>query len=153
MQALVALNTPARASGGNGGYTLQRWHGTLLVMAFGTLFVLSKKLLARHLPRLQMIVLPVHVLSLVALVVSQWARWAQTLATEWRSVRAALLGFCNSGGWPSAGVSALAGMYRPMQTMLAYDCAMHMGASCNLHFFSPPPFFHLVICSMFSKAP
>jgi hypothetical protein len=84
-------------------------------MAFGALFLLRNSLLARRLLlRLSLLVLPVHVLGLVAHVALLWAHWARMPAHKRRSVRAALLGFGHSGGWPGAGVSALVGMYGPM---------------------------------------
>ncbi len=120
VQTLIALNKPA--SDGGGGYGPQRWHGTLLVMAFSTLYIVGNTVLARHLPRLQLLALPLHVLGLVALVAPLWAR-----APERRSVGDALLDVYNGGGWSSAGVAVLVGAYGPIQTMLGYDCTVHLG--------------------------
>ncbi len=111
-----------------GDYTPQRWHGTLLVIVIGTLFMFVITFFARRLPLLQLLTLPVHVLGLVALVVPLWL-----LVLERRSVRDALFDFRNGGVWSSAGVAAMVGIRGPLQTMLSYDCAAQMGK------IPPPP--------------
>ncbi len=112
IQGLIILNSPT--------YVPERWHGTLIVWAIVTFCVFFNTYLAKRLPVVEGIVLIIHVMGLFAVVITLWFLSPRSRASD------ALLTFTNGGGWPSMGLSAMIGLLTPMNSLLGFDCIVHM---------------------------
>ena len=111
------------------GYDSQRWHGTLLIIAVATVAILLNVFLAKQLPRLEVLMLVLHIVGFLAIVIVLWVLAPRTPA------RVVFTNFQNNGDWPNLGLSILIGLTGPVYSMIASDCAVHMGG------FSHPPLF------------
>lgn len=118
IQGLIILNNPT--------YVAERWHGTFIVWAIVMFCVVFNTFLARRLPAVEGIVLIIHMMGLFAVVVPLWILSPRSTATD------ALLTFTNGGGWPTTGLSAMIGLLAPMNSLLGFDCVVHM---CESHAF------------------
>lgn len=77
---------------------------------------------AKHLPKLQIAILLLHVLGLFVIIIPLWVK-----APSRNTSQVALLDFYNGGGWPTVGLAAMIGLLTPLGSMLGFDCAVHMG--------------------------
>jgi choline transport protein len=112
IQGLIILNSPT--------YVPERWHGTLIVWAIVMFCVVFNTFLAKRLPAVEGIVLIIHMMGLFAVAVPLWILSPRSRASD------ALLTFTNGGGWPSMGLSAMIGLLTPMNSLLGFDCVVHM---------------------------
>ncbi|KAL2870823.1 putative GABA permease [Aspergillus lucknowensis] len=112
IQGLIVLN--------DSGYTFERWHGTLLVVAIATFSILFNTFLAKNLPMVEALILIVHVVGLFAIIIPLWV-----LAPR-NNARAVFTEFNNGGGWNSAGTATLVGFSTTITAMIGYDCSVHM---------------------------
>lgn len=112
IQGLIVLNRPT--------YVPERWHGTLIVWAIVTFCVFFNTYLAKRLPAVEGFVLIIHVMGLFAVAITLWLLSPRSRASD------ALLTFTNGGGWPSMGLSAMIGLLTPMNSLLGFDCIVHM---------------------------
>lgn len=104
-------------------YGFQRWHGTLLIIAVASVAIFFNIFLAKQLPRIEILMLVLHTLGFFAIIVPLWVLGPRTPA------RAVFMEFQNNGGWPNQGLSALIGLTGPVFSLIASDCAVHMGES------------------------
>ncbi|KAL9594716.1 MAG: hypothetical protein Q9219_006880 [cf. Caloplaca sp. 3 TL-2023] len=113
IQALLLLNDTR--------YDFQRWHGTLLIIAVATVAIILNIFLAKQLPRLEVLMLVLHVVGFLAIVLVLWVLAPRTPA------KVVFTEFQNNGNWPNLGLSVLIGLTGPVYSMIASDCAVHMG--------------------------
>lgn len=102
-------------------YSFQRWHGTLLIIAVATVAICLNVFLAKQLPQIEVLMLILHFVGFFAIIISLWVMAPRTPA------KIVFTQFQNNGGWPALGLSVLIGMTGPVYSMIASDCAVHMG--------------------------
>lgn len=102
-------------------YDFQRWHGTLLIIAVATVAIFFNVFLAKHLPRIEILMLVLHCLGFFAIIIPLWALAPRTPA------KVVFTDFQDNGGWPNLGLSVLIGLTGPVYSVLASDSAVHMG--------------------------
>jgi choline transport protein len=112
IQGLIILNNP--------GYTPERWHGTLLVIAVASFSIIFNTLLARKLPLVEGIVLVLHIFGFFAIFITMWVLGPRTPSVE------VFGGFQDNAGWGSIGLSVLVGQLAPIFSLLGSDAATHM---------------------------
>ncbi|OJI98561.1 hypothetical protein ASPVEDRAFT_25427 [Aspergillus versicolor CBS 583.65] len=112
IQGLIVLNDP--------GYTFERWHGTLLVIAISTFSILFNTFLAKNLPMVEALILIIHVVGLFAIIIPLWVLGPRNNA------KAVFTEFNNGGGWNSDGTATLVGFSTTITSMIGYDCSVHM---------------------------
>jgi choline transport protein len=95
IQALITVNNP--------DYHPESWQGTLLVLAMALVLFCANIGGARALPTVQNILLIVHVFSFFAIIFVIW------FLAPLNSAEVVFTQFRNTGGWPSMGVSLMAG--------------------------------------------
>ena len=100
IQGLLVLNHPS--------YDYQRWHGTLLFYAIIVVALFVNTYLARQLPRIEAIVLIIHVMGFFAILIPLVHLAPHATAKE---VFATL---SDGGGWGSNGVSFFIGLSTSM---------------------------------------
>jgi hypothetical protein len=109
-------------------YNYQRWHGSLLTIAFTILAVAFNTFLARRLPLVESILLFCHVLGVFIFVplwvLSPKAGVSPPLKAEGGSP---LVEFYNQPGWASNGLATLVGISGPITSLIGFDCSIHMG--------------------------
>lgn len=113
IQGLLALNYPS--------YVAQRWHGTLILYALVGISLLVNTWLARLLPRIEGIVLVIHVIGFFCVLIplvylAPHGTPAEVFAT-----------FNNDSGWESQGLSFMIGLSTSMFAFIGCDAASHMG--------------------------
>ncbi|RDW81020.1 putative GABA permease [Aspergillus mulundensis] len=113
IQGLIVLNDP--------GYSFERWHGTLLVVAITAFSIFFNTFLARNLPVVEALILIIHVVGLFAIIIPLWV-----LAPR-NNAKAVFTEFNNGGGWNSDGTATLVGFSTTITAMIGYDCSVHMG--------------------------
>lgn len=104
IQGLLVLNYP--------GYTFARWHGTLLFYAILSFSLLINTYLARLLPKVESMVLIVHIVGFFIILIplvylAPHGSAADVFAT-----------FTNNGGWSSDGVSFFIGLSTSMYSFI-----------------------------------
>lgn len=113
IQGLVVLSHP--------NYQPTRWQGSLFLIAISLLGTFLNTYGAKHLPKVQVVMLAVHLLGFLGIFIPLWVRApkldAQTVFTS----------FYNGGGWPNIGVACLVGQMAPILSLIGADCAVHMG--------------------------
>ena len=113
IQGLLVLNYPE--------YELQRWHGTLLLIAVVLFSIFFNTVAAKYLPMVEGLILIVHVFGFFALMIPLWAlaprNDASLVFTE----------FNNGGEWPTQGISCMVGMLSAVFGLFGADSANHMG--------------------------
>jgi amino acid transporter len=114
MQALIVLHQPDT-------YVYKTWHGTLLIIALILGAFVFNTLLAKRLPLVEGLVLLVHVCGLFAIIIPLWA------LSPRKPAEAVFAEFTNKGGWPSVGLSFLAGLLPLSASLGGIDCVAHMG--------------------------
>ena len=112
IEGLITLNDST--------YAPQRWHGTLLVIAFVAFAIVFNISMAKQLPILEVFILIIHVVGLFAIIIP-----LLVMAPK-NDGRTALLDFYNGGGWPTVGLATMIGLLTPLGSMLGFDCAVHM---------------------------
>lgn len=95
IQGLLVLNCD--------GYTLKRWHGTLLFYAIIGLSLLINTYLARLLPKIEAMVLVIHVVGFACIIVPLAYLAPHT------SPKDVFTTFSNGGGWSTNGLSFFVG--------------------------------------------
>lgn len=125
IQGLIVLNDP--------GYTFERWHGTLLVIAISTFSILFNTFLAKNLPMVEALILIIHVVGLFAIIIPLWVLGPRNNA------KAVFTEFNDGGEWGSDGTATLVGFSTTITSMIGYDCSVHMCKfsaifSCSIHF-------------------
>ena len=100
IQGLLVLNYTT--------YVFQRWHGTLLFYAIVALSLFVNTFLARVLPKIEAIVLVIHVLGFICVLIP-----LVDLAPH-RTAKEVFVMFQNSGGWSSDGLSFFVGLSTSM---------------------------------------
>lgn len=113
IQGLLLLNDAT--------YDFQRWHGTLLIIGIATAAILLNIFLARQLPRVEIVMMVLHCVGFIAIIIPLWVLAPRTPA------KTVFTDFRNSGGWPNLGLSVLIGLTGPVYSVIACDCAVHMG--------------------------
>ena len=112
IQGLIVLNNPT--------YVLERWHGTLLVIAVATFSIIFNTLLARKLPLVEGTVLVLHIFGFFAIFITLWVLAPRTPASE-------VFGqFQDNAGWGNVGLACLVGQLAPIFSLLGSDAATHM---------------------------
>lgn len=102
-------------------YSFERWHGTLLIIAVATVAICLNVFLAKQLPQIEVFMLILHFVGFFAIIISLWVMAPRTPA------KIVFTQFQNNGGWPALGLSVLIGLTGPVYSMIASDCAVHMG--------------------------
>ena len=100
IQGLLVLNYPS--------YGYQRWHGTLLFYAIIVIALFVNTYLARQLPKIEAVVLMIHVMGFFAILVPIVYLAPHSTASE------VFAKFSNSGGWESSGLSFFIGLSTSM---------------------------------------
>lgn len=118
IQGLLVLNNP--------GYDVQRWHGTLLVIAITMFSIIFNTFLAKRLPFVEVLILILHVCGLFAIIIPLWVLGPR------RSAKQVFTEFNNGGDWNSSGTATLVGFSTTITALLGYDCAVHMCTSLSL---------------------
>lgn len=113
IQGLIVLSYPH--------YEPTRWQGSLFLIAISLLGTLLNTYGARHLPKVQIIMLVTHLLGFFGVLIPLWVR-APKLAAE-----TVFTGFYNGGGWANAGVACLVGQLAAILSLIGPDCTVHMG--------------------------
>ena len=118
VQGLLVLNYPD-------SYTFERWHGTLLTIAFSVFSILFNTILASKLPLLEIVILVLHVFGIFAIIIP-----LLVLAPK-SSAEAVFTEFTIGEGWNSTGTAFMIGLLTPMISMIGFDCIVHI---CKLAF-------------------
>ncbi|KAF4771459.1 hypothetical protein N7455_007747 [Penicillium solitum] len=112
IQGLLVLNNP--------DYDVQRWHGTLLVIAITLFSIIFNTFLAKRLPFVEVLILILHVCGLFAIIIPLWVLGPR------RSAKQVFTEFNNGGDWNSSGTATLVGFSTTITALIGYDCAVHM---------------------------
>lgn len=113
IQGLIVLDNP--------DYVYERWHGTLLVIAIVAFAAIFNTYLAKHLPKLEVMALGLHMLGFFAVLITLWVLAPRNTAAM------VFTQFQNNGGWPSQGLSFMVGLLTSIYGLLGADSAVHMG--------------------------
>ena len=97
IQGLIVLNNP--------GYNFQRWHGTLLLWAVICVAVLVNTVISSLLPKIECVILIVHVLGFFAVMIPLVYMAPHGSAEDVFTL------FVNGGGWQTTGLSFFVGLY------------------------------------------
>ena len=100
IQGLLVLNYPA--------YEFHRWHGTLLYYAIIVVSLFVNTYLAQQLPKIETLVLALHVMGFFAILVPL------VYLAPHGTAKDVFATFGNSGGWPSTGLSFFIGLTTSM---------------------------------------
>ncbi|KAL8752452.1 MAG: hypothetical protein Q9184_005731 [Pyrenodesmia sp. 2 TL-2023] len=112
IQGLIALNNPE--------YNFQRWHGTLLFWAVILVVVIVNTVISSLLPKLECLILIIHVLGFFAILIPLVYMAPHGNATE------VFTTFLNQGGWQTTGLSFFIGLQGTVFAFLGADAAIHM---------------------------
>lgn len=113
IQALVILNHPA--------YEPERWHITLVIIAFITVCMAFNTIFYRQLPLIENLALVLHIIGFFAILIPLWAK-----GTPSPDAHAVFFTFTDGGGWGNVGLSTIVGILSPMFSFLGPDSATHM---------------------------
>ncbi|KAL8766223.1 MAG: hypothetical protein Q9209_006937 [Squamulea sp. 1 TL-2023] len=102
IQGLLVLNYD--------GYTMQRWHGTLLFYAIISLSLVINTYLARLLPKIEAMVLIIHVVGFVCILIPLVYLAPHSSAEE------VFTTFINGGGWSTKGADAATHMAEEIES-------------------------------------
>ncbi|KAL8935475.1 MAG: hypothetical protein Q9216_005403 [Gyalolechia sp. 2 TL-2023] len=112
IQGLVILQHP--------GYNPKLWHGTFLFWAVAACAVLVNTVVSRALPKIESLILVLHVLGFFAVLIPLAYLPPHTSGTD-------VFGkFLNGGSWPSQGLSFFVGLIGNVFAFLGVDGAIHM---------------------------
>lgn len=112
IQGVVVLTHP--------NYSPQPYQGWLLVVCIAAMAVLFNTYLAKHLPKLEGIVLVVFVVAFAAVLIVLWVLSPKLSASDVFST------FTNDGGWSSLGLSMVAGQSVSVYLLIGSDSSAHM---------------------------
>jgi amino acid transporter len=112
IQGLMILNNP--------NYNAQRWQGTLIFYAVITFIVFINTYLARWLPKIEGLVLCVHILGFFAILIPL------VYLAPHGDAKDVFATFINGGGWSSNGLSFFIGLITSVFSFLGADSACHM---------------------------
>lgn len=112
IQGLLVLTNPQ--------YAIERWHGTLLVIAITAFCIIFNTVLAERLPMVEGLVLCIHILGFAGVLIPLWVLAPLNSPTQ-------VFGeFLNLGGWDTKGLSFFVGLLAPVYTLIGADSAVHM---------------------------
>ncbi|KAL8651850.1 MAG: hypothetical protein Q9210_003024 [Variospora velana] len=112
IQGLLVLNYD--------GYSMERWHGTLLFYAIILLSLFINTYLARLLPKIEGMVLIIHVVGFVCILIPLVYLAPHGTATD------VFATFTNGGGWNTDGLAFFVGLSTSMFSFIGADAATHM---------------------------
>ncbi|KAM3074140.1 hypothetical protein ACMFMF_006162 [Clarireedia jacksonii] len=112
IQGLVVLNHPE--------YVPERWQATLMLYAILTFMIFINTFLARWLPKIEGLVLCVHILGFFGILIPL------VYLSPHGSAREVFATFLNEGGWQTDGVSFFIGLVTSVFSFLGADAACHM---------------------------
>ncbi|KAL8668430.1 MAG: hypothetical protein Q9168_006936 [Polycauliona sp. 1 TL-2023] len=112
VQGLIVLNYP--------NYEAQRWHGTLLIWSVIVVAVLVNTVIIGLLPKLECVILIIHVLGFFAVMIPL------VYMAPHGSAKDVFTLFVNGGGWQTTGLSFFVGLYGNVFAFLGTDAAIHM---------------------------
>ncbi|KAJ5801763.1 uncharacterized protein N7518_003831 [Penicillium psychrosexuale] len=112
IQGLITLRDPS--------YVPQNWHGTLFVFAMIAVIYFFNVYAASWMPRIQNILLVLHLLCWVIIVVVLF-----TMAPQ-NSAKTVFTSFHNGGNWSSMGISLMIGQITAIYGSLSSDATAHM---------------------------
>lgn len=103
-------------------YVFQRWHGSLLTIAFVFFSVIFNTFFTRKLPMFEGVLVFIHIMGIVVFV----PLWILLPRAEggWPLVE-----FFNLPGWSSNGLAMLVGISGPITSLIGFDCSIHMSKS------------------------
>jgi amino acid transporter len=101
-------------------YNYQRWHGSLLTLAFLFVAIFFNTLLARKLPLVESLFVFCHILGVAIFI-------PILVLSPKREGGSPLVEFFNGGGWASNGLATLVGTASPASSLIGFDCSIHMG--------------------------
>lgn len=106
-------------------YELERWHGTLLIIAIASLATVCNTIFARQLPQIETLVLALYTAAFFGIIITLWILAPKTPA------KVVFTEFQNNGGWSDQGLSVLIGLTGPVYSLIALDCGVHLGTPCS----------------------
>lgn len=112
IQGLIILN--------HTDYTPKAWHGTFLLWGVLLVSVFVNTVVSRYLPKIEGVILILHVLGFFAILVPMVALAPQTSASDVFTV------FLNEGGWSSQGLSFFVGLTGTVFSFLGADGVIHV---------------------------
>ncbi|KAH8808489.1 amino acid/polyamine transporter I [Xylogone sp. PMI_703] len=112
IQGLAVLNYDS--------YVPKRWHGTLILYALMAIIVFTNTYLARWLPRIEGLVLCLHILGFFGIIIPL------VYLAPHGSAHDVFATFINGGGWKSNGLSFFVGIVTSVFSFLGADSACHM---------------------------
>ena len=112
IQGLIVLNNP--------DYGSQLWHGTLLTIAVCVFAIFFNTVVASKLPLVEGTLVFLHIAGLFVVIIVLW-----TLAPR-HTAEDAFLHVTNNGGWPTDGISVVAGLSPLVVALMGFDSAVHM---------------------------
>ncbi|KAL8870439.1 MAG: hypothetical protein Q9174_003522, partial [Haloplaca sp. 1 TL-2023] len=95
-------------------------------MAVAAIALAINVFFVRSLPKIGLFMLVHHVVGFFAIIILLWVLAPKTPA------KVVFTDFQNNGGWPTLCLSVLIGVTGPTMSMLAADCAVHMGMLTTL---------------------
>jgi choline transport protein len=104
----------------NQQYTLEQWHGTLIVIAITVFCMIFNTVLAKRLPMVEGLVLCIHIMGFAGILVPLW------ILAPRNSPRQVFTEFLNFGGWDTKCLSFFVGLLAPVYTLIGADSAVHM---------------------------
>ena len=110
IQGLLVLNYPS--------YYFHRWHGTLLYYATIVASLFVNTYLAQQLPRIELMVLIIHVMNFFAILIPLIYLAPHSTAKD------VFATFGNSGGWSSGGLSFFIGLSTSMYAFIGESIAV-----------------------------
>lgn len=114
IQGISALNSTS--------YSPEPWQATLLVWAVVSVAVFVNTVVSSLLPKVEGLVLILHVLGFFAILIPLVNMGPHGDATDVFTV------FLNGGGWPTMGVSFMVGLVATTWNFLGADGAVHVSA-------------------------
>ncbi|KAE8377711.1 amino acid/polyamine transporter I [Aspergillus bertholletiae] len=112
IQGLITVRNPT--------YEPENWKGTLFVFAMILVIYFFNVYAAGWMPRIQNLLLALHILCFVVVITVLWAMASRQPAS------AVFLEFSNTGGWPSMGLALMVGQISAVYAGLSSDATAHM---------------------------
>ncbi|KAA8650323.1 hypothetical protein EYZ11_008184 [Aspergillus tanneri] len=112
IQGLISVRNP--------DYSPQRWHGTLFVFAMIAVIYFFNVYAAGWMPRIQNVLLALHILCWVVVIVVLWAMAPRQPA------KAVFTEFSTLAGWDNVGVALMIGQISAIYGSLSSDATAHM---------------------------
>ncbi|KAH7190186.1 amino acid/polyamine transporter I [Fusarium oxysporum] len=112
LQGLIAFMVPS--------YTAQTWQGTLIAWLLILIAILVNTVLSSMLPKLEGMILILHIIGFFAVLISLVTFGANGDAKD------IFLEFRNTGGWSTQGLSWCVGLLGSVYSFVGVDCSFHM---------------------------